>query len=173
MAAGGEGGEREGYEFGVDPNLDPELAMALRVSLEEERARQIATGGGEGTIAAAGERLTCSILLLHHCPVCTGTAQELPLLMCADVCNNDFLILSLLWGNYLCQDCPPGSIANKSASCHDGSCASLPLFDTSSTCCQAPTSKSSCFSPHNSSYVRPSGVAGSHEHPIHAATCLA
>ena len=34
--AGGGGG---GYEFGVDPNLDPELALALRVSLEEERAR--------------------------------------------------------------------------------------------------------------------------------------
>ena len=26
--------------IGVDPNLDPELALALRVSLEEERARQ-------------------------------------------------------------------------------------------------------------------------------------
>ena len=24
---------------GIDPNLDPELAMALRISLEEERAR--------------------------------------------------------------------------------------------------------------------------------------
>ncbi|XP_022775426.1 26S proteasome non-ATPase regulatory subunit 4 homolog isoform X2 [Durio zibethinus] len=29
-----------GFEFGVDPNLDPELAFALRVSMEEERARQ-------------------------------------------------------------------------------------------------------------------------------------
>ncbi|EYU30791.1 hypothetical protein ABFS83_08G209000 [Erythranthe nasuta] len=28
-----------GYEF-VDPNMDPELALALRVSMEEERARQ-------------------------------------------------------------------------------------------------------------------------------------
>jgi 26S proteasome regulatory subunit N10 len=28
-------------EFGgIDPNLDPELAMALRISMEEERARQ-------------------------------------------------------------------------------------------------------------------------------------
>jgi len=36
-AAGGGGGA---YEFGVDPNMDPELAMALRVSMEEERARQ-------------------------------------------------------------------------------------------------------------------------------------
>ena len=26
---------------GIDPNLDPELAMALRISLEEERARQV------------------------------------------------------------------------------------------------------------------------------------
>ncbi|XP_020085130.1 26S proteasome non-ATPase regulatory subunit 4 homolog [Ananas comosus] len=29
-----------GFEFGVDPNVDPELALALRVSMEEERARQ-------------------------------------------------------------------------------------------------------------------------------------
>jgi len=33
-----------GFEFGVDANLDPELALALRVSLEEERARQNASG---------------------------------------------------------------------------------------------------------------------------------
>uniref|UniRef100_A0A804R5T6 26S proteasome non-ATPase regulatory subunit 4 homolog n=1 Tax=Zea mays TaxID=4577 RepID=A0A804R5T6_MAIZE len=29
-----------GFEFGVDPNVDPELALALRLSMEEERARQ-------------------------------------------------------------------------------------------------------------------------------------
>lgn len=29
-----------GFEFGVDPSLDPELAMALRMSMEEEQARQ-------------------------------------------------------------------------------------------------------------------------------------
>ncbi|KAK8625179.1 hypothetical protein V6N13_090055 [Hibiscus sabdariffa] len=28
------------FDFGVDPNVDPELALALRVSMEEERARQ-------------------------------------------------------------------------------------------------------------------------------------
>eukprot|EP00871_Galdieria_phlegrea_P002914 jgi/Galph1/3623/GphlegSOOS_G2287.1 len=37
-------GERTGgsseFEFGVDPNIDPELAMALRISMEEEKARQ-------------------------------------------------------------------------------------------------------------------------------------
>eukprot|EP00257_Ricinus_communis_P028247 XP_025015661.1 26S proteasome non-ATPase regulatory subunit 4 homolog isoform X2 [Ricinus communis] len=36
-AAAAGGGE---FDFGVDPNLDPELALALRVSMEEERARQ-------------------------------------------------------------------------------------------------------------------------------------
>jgi 26S proteasome regulatory subunit N10 len=29
-----------GYEFGIDPNEDPELALALRVSMEEQRQRQ-------------------------------------------------------------------------------------------------------------------------------------
>ena len=29
-----------GFEFGFDPNEDPELALALRVSMEEQRARQ-------------------------------------------------------------------------------------------------------------------------------------
>lgn len=34
---------------GVDPNLDPELAMALRISLEEERARMAQPGDGQAT----------------------------------------------------------------------------------------------------------------------------
>lgn len=39
--AQGEGAGGEDGDFGaVDPSLDPELAMALRMSLEEERARQ-------------------------------------------------------------------------------------------------------------------------------------
>ncbi|GAB4815088.1 hypothetical protein N2152v2_002134 [Parachlorella kessleri] len=49
-------------ELGVDPNLDPELALALRVSMEEERARQAAAAaasqqaaGGEGAGAGAAE----------------------------------------------------------------------------------------------------------------------
>lgn len=42
-AAGGFGADNsnDGFDFGgIDPNMDPELAMALRVSMEEERARQ-------------------------------------------------------------------------------------------------------------------------------------
>ncbi|KAJ3204025.1 hypothetical protein HDU67_009811 [Dinochytrium kinnereticum] len=45
-----------GFEFGVDPNLDPELALALRISMEEERARQeMSTGGDEGSSSMAIE----------------------------------------------------------------------------------------------------------------------
>lgn len=40
-AGRGEDGEAagEGFEFGIDPSADPELAFALRMSLEEEKAR--------------------------------------------------------------------------------------------------------------------------------------
>jgi len=44
-----------GFEFGVDPNEDPELALALRVSMEEQRARQEATTGGAAGEATAAE----------------------------------------------------------------------------------------------------------------------
>lgn len=53
-AAGGTGS----FDFGVDPNLDPELALALRVSMEEERARQEAAArraAEEATAKAANE----------------------------------------------------------------------------------------------------------------------
>ncbi|KAI3816140.1 hypothetical protein L1987_15830 [Smallanthus sonchifolius] len=40
FAAAAAAGGVSGFDFGVDPNLDPELALALRVSMEEERARQ-------------------------------------------------------------------------------------------------------------------------------------
>jgi len=36
-----EGGQAGGnFEFGIDPSMDPELALALRMSMEEENARQ-------------------------------------------------------------------------------------------------------------------------------------
>ncbi|KAF7724145.1 hypothetical protein EC973_001270 [Apophysomyces ossiformis] len=47
------------YEFGVDPSLDPELALALRISLEEEKARQEAEAAKQGT-AANGESSTAA-----------------------------------------------------------------------------------------------------------------
>jgi len=50
------GGGDAGFEFGINPADDPELALALRISMEEERARQQAADGGapaEGGAAAA------------------------------------------------------------------------------------------------------------------------
>lgn len=40
--AGGEGGGQDAnnFEFGIDPSVDPELALALRMSMEEEKARR-------------------------------------------------------------------------------------------------------------------------------------
>ena len=54
-STGGGGGGSGGFaEFGgIDPNLDPELAMALRISMEEERARQEAAASAEGAAAEA------------------------------------------------------------------------------------------------------------------------
>lgn len=44
-----------GYDFGVDPNIYPELALALRVSMEEERARQEAAAKKAAEDAAKQE----------------------------------------------------------------------------------------------------------------------
>jgi len=58
-ATGNAGGDMGAFaEFGgVDPNMDPELAMALRVSMEEERARQerMAAQAAEQQAATSGE----------------------------------------------------------------------------------------------------------------------
>ena len=56
-STGGGGGGSGGFaEFGgIDPNLDPELAMALRISMEEERARQEAAAAETPADGAAAE----------------------------------------------------------------------------------------------------------------------
>lgn len=54
---GGSGGGMDAFaDFGgVDPNMDPELAMALRVSMEEERARQERLARQQAEAAAQNE----------------------------------------------------------------------------------------------------------------------
>ena len=52
---GGAGGISQLDEFGIDPTLEPELAMALRISMEEERARRRAAGGEGGDEGAQTE----------------------------------------------------------------------------------------------------------------------
>jgi len=56
------GGASEDFPFGVDPTQDPELALALRMSMEEEKARQekkardeAANKGGLETVKEEGE----------------------------------------------------------------------------------------------------------------------
>nr|AFP98793.1 putative multiubiquitin chain binding [Phaffia rhodozyma]AFP98798.1 putative multiubiquitin chain binding [Phaffia rhodozyma] len=51
---GGSGGVGGGsnFEFGVDPDMDPELAMVLRMSMEEEQARQARANGAESVSSA-------------------------------------------------------------------------------------------------------------------------
>lgn len=54
-AGGGAGGEAGGDfgEFGFDPNNDPELALALRMSMEEEQTRRDRQAREEAAPAAA------------------------------------------------------------------------------------------------------------------------
>jgi 26S proteasome regulatory subunit N10 len=52
---GGAAGEGFGDFGGVDPNMDPELAMALRISMEEERARQERVTAAAAAAATAAE----------------------------------------------------------------------------------------------------------------------
>lgn len=53
---GGSGGEgSSGFEFGFDPNNDPELAIALRMSIEDEKARVAKAEKDKETKEVAGE----------------------------------------------------------------------------------------------------------------------
>lgn len=109
-AAGGAGsGEGEGAgarrpnvvdgfdysELGVDPNLDPELALALRVSMEEERARQSAAasaaqqGGEDQGAATEGEAAADA-----GTDVATGAAE--PEGMALDTMDEDALLQQAL-----------------------------------------------------------------------------
>lgn len=54
---GGANGENNLNEFGIDPNLDPELAMALRISMEEAMQRQQQSGAGEPAAAEAQQAM--------------------------------------------------------------------------------------------------------------------
>jgi 26S proteasome regulatory subunit N10 len=51
---GGMGVGGDGMDFGFNADDDPELAMALRISMEEDRARQAAQGGGDAPAGAQG-----------------------------------------------------------------------------------------------------------------------
>jgi len=66
-------GGGEGFEFGVDPSLDPELALALRMSLEEERARMAAQSDSAAPAAEGAATTT-----LAPIPENAGAAASAP-----------------------------------------------------------------------------------------------
>ncbi|KAF7318142.1 Multiubiquitin chain binding protein MBP1 [Mycena chlorophos] len=58
--AGGSNNNNSQFEFGVDPSLDPELAMALRMSMQEAAAREAAEAAASGGASAAAAPATTS-----------------------------------------------------------------------------------------------------------------
>ncbi|KAG9050885.1 hypothetical protein FS837_001539 [Tulasnella sp. UAMH 9824] len=79
--AGGSGAQNN-FEFGVDPSLDPELAMALRMSLEEEQAR-IAAQAAQNP-AAAGAASSTLTSIPENAASGAGAATAAPNLMDQD-----------------------------------------------------------------------------------------
>ncbi|KAI8053431.1 hypothetical protein BDF22DRAFT_684629 [Syncephalis plumigaleata] len=67
MGLGGRGGND--FEFGINPEDDPELAMALRISLQEEEARQAAA-------AAASAPTNTTATNEESAPAAPATATE-------------------------------------------------------------------------------------------------
>lgn len=70
--AGVGGGGEAGFEFGINPNDDPELALALRISMEEERARQATSPAAPEGAPEAGAASTAPALA----PAATAPAPQ-------------------------------------------------------------------------------------------------
>ncbi|XP_031563054.1 26S proteasome non-ATPase regulatory subunit 4-like [Actinia tenebrosa] len=69
-----------GFEFGVDPNADPELALALRVSMEEQRQRQEdearrTAGASQETAEAPGQVADKEEAMLQQAMSMSGTPE--------------------------------------------------------------------------------------------------
>lgn len=81
-SGGGSGGMSGGDNFaeygGVDPSMDPELALALRVSMEEERARQEAQQRKAAEEAAAAEAASQSQTVTNDAQQKDGESEVPP-----------------------------------------------------------------------------------------------
>ncbi|CAJ0768935.1 5662_t:CDS:2, partial [Entrophospora sp. SA101] len=66
VPAGFAAGGGNSFEFGVDPNLDPELALALRISLEEEKARQEAKAAEVSTTSNSNQEAESSTMAIDQ-----------------------------------------------------------------------------------------------------------
>ncbi|PPQ86766.1 hypothetical protein CVT25_012411 [Psilocybe cyanescens] len=73
-AAGGSSSAND-FEFGVDPSLDPELAMALRMSMQEAQAREAAaTAAASGATASSAPTTSAET----PAPATTTTTTSIP-----------------------------------------------------------------------------------------------
>ena len=72
---GGAGGGGGDFEFGVDPSTDPELALALRMSMEEEKARQEKEGKKEGEASEPLEGIPEEQPLLNESGEASGSGE--------------------------------------------------------------------------------------------------
>lgn len=78
--AGGDAGLGAFADFGgVDPNMDPELAMALRISMEEERARQERAAAAAASAAQEGGNDADMSDATSGAPTTAGLAMDLGL----------------------------------------------------------------------------------------------
>merc|ERR1711970_371731 len=73
--SGGVGGS-SGFEFGVNPDEDPELALALRVSMEEQRARQQGEGAEVTTPGKSKEEESSEEALLQRALAMSMDTEE-------------------------------------------------------------------------------------------------
>lgn len=107
---GGDMGDIDYRSLGVDPELDPELAMALRVSMEEERARQAAASqradtddnaeeGNEADGAEAGATRDKDEMEVRKLSLESMKARNLvAVAVCVYVCVFETLVMKLEWG---------------------------------------------------------------------------
>lgn len=76
--SGGTGGGG-GFEFGVDPEMDPELAMVLRMSMEEEQARQAAAAQAAASSSSSSEPLATVPESSSHPAAAASSAVAAPI----------------------------------------------------------------------------------------------
>jgi len=72
-----EEGETSNFnEFGVDPNIDPDLAMVLRISAEEERLRQEALRNGGNTESNGNDEASAAMPVTEESNPMAGMSEE-------------------------------------------------------------------------------------------------
>lgn len=101
----------------MDPNLDPELALALRVSMEEERARQeaAAKAAEEASKKEQGEQQSTSQDVTMSENVQAGSSE-------AENRTADLMVCFFIWESNCCLAFSCGLLIICNLFCHACSC---------------------------------------------------